>query len=603
MEIEQQNRPQAATQPEAPATHTASHRQIIAAMLLVFALTILAYWRMPAGEFVWDDVQYHEWLRDDDAGCGQLTHAYCGLKNYFRPVAEALTLFEVRSFGVAAFPMHVVSLCMHLLNALLVGMLALSLRRRSDAREAFVFGVPMLLYALHPVLVEPVAWISAQTELAVTFFMLLGILLNARLAKPAARAAAVATCFFMAACSKESAVAFPFALVACDWFRLQAPGNPGAVQRIRALLQRQWQTYLAIVVAGIVYLAWRHAQLGYLLEIHQVSSPSLPARLQTVFFLYLVYARMLAWPMVGLGPVHDVDENGFGVLTSQSLLIDIGALGIAIFGLLGWWKRKPWGTLIVVVTALLLPVLHIVPATFDESLYHDRYAMAPLALAAALLPAGLDTLRPFSAGLTRLLIGALGLWLLLAVLNIRANLPLWSNETSLWQWALRSNPGSVSARENLFASYVMSNDPRANSFAHQLVGDPQQCISCLLNVANYALREHDEALAGNALLRLRTTTELAHDAKLQLAYFVATGDFLKMQGDLAQAEVAYRTAVDVNPREPVAQMRLATLLVRAGKLEEALRMEQSALALFAPQQREAQQREFEQALEAMPRQP
>ena len=580
---------------------------VVVVMLAVLLLTVAVYWHMPSGAFVWDDIvclREQPWLLQDDAWSQLLQRNFCELANYARPLSAALFTLEARAFSLTPAPMHVVSLCMHLLNCLLVGCLALTFcaaeTTRDRARNA---GLSMLLYALSPALVEPVAWISAQTELAVTFFMLLGILLNARLANTAARAAAVAACFFMAACSKESAVAFPFALAACDWFQLQTPGNPRALPRIRALLQRQWQTYLAIVVAGIAYLAWRHAQLGYLLDVREVSSPSLPARLQAVFFLYLVYARMLVWPMVGLGPVHNVDENGFGVLTSQSLLIDVGALGLAIFGLLAWWRRKPWGTLIVVATALLLPVLHIVPATFDESLYHDRYAMAPLALAAALLPASLDTLRPFGAGMTRLLLAALGTWLLLAVLNIHTNLPLWSNETSLWQWALRSNPGSVSARENLFASYVMRDDPRANSFAHQLVGDPQQCISCLLNVANYALREHDEALAGNALLRLRTTTELAHDAKLQLAYFVATGDFLKMQGDLAQAEVAYRTAVDVNPREPVAQMRLATLLVRAGKLEEARRVEQSALALFAPQQREAQQREFEQAQDAMPRQP
>jgi tetratricopeptide (TPR) repeat protein len=266
-------------------------------------------------------------------------------------------------------------------------------------------------------------------------------------------------------------------------------------------------------------------------------------------------------------------------------------------GFFGFVRRKYFGAIIVAVTVLLLPMLHIIPVNFDESLYHDRYAMAPLALIAALAPGALaDTMAVrYRAGLVL----ALCVWLAVALVNIRVSLPLWSSNIGLWQWALQSNPTSVTARENLLAAYITANDPRAREMSRTLISDPVPCFTCLLNIAYFAMSVHDTPLASAALVRLAADGSVTRDASLRQAYDVASGRLLEMTGNIADAEQAYRAAIALDSREPVTQMLLATLLARTGRATEAKSVAERGLALLPPDERDTQRREFEGVLNAI----
>jgi tetratricopeptide (TPR) repeat protein len=192
----------------------------------------------------------------------------------------------------------------------------------------------------------------------------------------------------------------------------------------------------------------------------------------------------------------------------------------------------------------------------------------------------------------------LSAWLVLALLNIRASLPLWSNNIGLWQWALRTNPASVTARENLLAAYISAHDERAHELSRALIADPVPCLTCLLNIAYFGMSEHDTALASAALARLAADGRAARDVSLRQAYDVACGRLLEMTGDVAGAEQAYRDAIALDPGEPVTQMLLATLLARSGRAAEAESVAARGLALLPPGDREAQRREFERAMAA-----
>jgi len=585
-----------------PLAAPSRHWAVALTMLAILVVTAVVYWDSRAGALVWDDIvclRDPAWMRQDDAWRTFFAHDFCGITNYFRPLAAGLFMLQVRAFDLDPASMHTVSLALHLANCLLVGLLTFALCGAGRTSRRLLLCAPMLIYALHPALVEPVAWISAQTELVVTFWMLLGLLLNVLLHRATARALLVALCFFLAACAKESAVAFPLALALCDWTRLRAP-PAGTGAQIGALLRRHWQTYAGIVGAGILYLVLRHAQLGYVLNAGDSSALSGVARAQEVGFLYLTYWRLMVWPMLGLGPVHLFDEAQFGVLTAHALLIDAAAIAIASYGVVACYRRARGGLLVAGATVLLLPVLHVLPVTFDESLYHDRYVMAPLALALALLP---DTLAPLLHGarLRQLALALIGIvWLGLALINIRVTLPLWADDIALWQWALRLHPQSISARENLFASYVVREDARAFGLARQLIAEPSPCATCLLNVAYFGMHEHDQALATAALTRLQENPVVTHDARLFGAYQVAAGRLFELQQDRSHAEAAYRAAMAAVPADPQPRLQLAMLLARAGDTDAARRIEQEALALLAPADRAEPQRQFEQALREAP---
>ncbi|MBS0571264.1 MAG: hypothetical protein JSS28_11685 [Proteobacteria bacterium] len=587
------------------ARHLPDFRILLAGIL---AVTAAVYWPVWHAGFVWvDRICFYDnaWLRYGDEWKHFIFRNFYDWTNYFRPLVVALFVAEVRGFDVHPGPMHAVSLLLHLANTALVALLARRLVQTPPgaARRHGLTALATLIYALHPALIEPVVWVSSQFELVVNFFILLALLCNLAIRGSTRRAVAVSACFFLAACAKESAVALPLLLVVFDGWRTQpTAAAPGVRAALRRLWQRQWPVYLGVLVAGIAYLALRAWALGTLVHANgRVAMFSL-GHLQTVACTYLMYWRILVWPMVGLGPMHVVDTRAFAALSAQSLLVDGAAATIALGGLFLTVRRKAVGILIVAVSAALLPVLHIVPIEFDESLYHERYAMTAIAIGCALLPAslaGIDwrnaKIRPlaFAAG------AAAAFWLALALVNIRITLPLWADETKLWLWVLRENPDSIVAMNHLLSTYIQTNDkPHARELADVLLARKPPCPMCMINIANLAFADDDPARAAAALDEARRTIGRANNARLVQAYILATGQLREMRGDATGAEEAYRDAITMEPMDPEARMNLALLYARHGRAAQARQAYALAIPLFAPAGRPAQERYFQQVLAA-----
>jgi len=572
----------------------------------VVVLTATIYWPVWHAGFVWvDKICFYDnaWLRQGDAWKQFIFRNFYDWTNYFRPLVVAMFVAEVRGFDVAPGPMHLVSLGLHLANTLLVWLLARRLLEdgRDSNRPTLLSELATALYALHPALIEPVVWISCQFELVVNFFILLGLLANLRIRRMALRGAAVALCFFLAACAKESAAVFPLLLVLIDWMKTD-PGNgtAGLWPAMKAQLRRQWFIYLCILVAALVYLGLRHWALGFLVN-GGVRTPMFSlAHWQTVAYTYLAYWRILIWPMQGLGPLHVVDMHAFTSLSPLSLAIDGGAAVIALGGAYLALKRQPIGILAIAFTLSLLPVLHIVPIEFDQSLYHERYAMTAIAMACALLPLVLVTLpRPaFKSRTTVIVAGAVAtIWLGVAAVNIRVTLPLWNDEAKLWLWVLRENPGSISAMNHLLTTYIERNDrTQAREIGDLILKEKPPCPMCMINIAHLAFADGDFARAATALDQAKRTVGRVYNKRLTQSYVLASGELHEMQGDAKSAEEAYRDAIALEPMDPNARMNLALLLAHQRRTPEAQLAFTRALPMFAPGERPAAQRYFERTL-------
>jgi len=563
----------------------------------VLAFIAAAYWPVADAGFLWDDKStFHDaaWLRQGQEWLHYMRSGIVGWINYFRPLVVALFTLEVRAFDVTPAPMHLVSLAMHLFNTLLVGLLALQLLRRggleSGARRHCV--VAMLFYGLHPALIEPIVWISAQGELVLTGLTLLALLFNCSAIRPVPRALAVGLCFLCAALTKESAIALPPLLLVLDFVLIDAGARgQGLAAGVRAILRRQRWTYAAVLAAGLLYLALRYWALGYLLRPAVESHLSLFARMQAASLTYLEYWRICLWPMWGMGPLHPVDAQRFLGVSAGSLAVDALALAIVALALQRFFTRRPFGVPMVAVSVALFPVLNALPIAFVESLYHERYAMTAIAVACALAPYSVaewrrDRKRAPGPILAAILLLA-AVWLGMAVVNIRATVPLWSDEVALWQWALRQNPGSVTARDHLLSTYIERNDhAQARALADSLFQENVRCANCLLNIAYLALSEQNGSRAAAALKKLRDSGAPAFDPHLLHGYTLAMGELLELQGKPDDAADAYRDAISTDPLDPAPHMKLALLLARAGNLSEARRAADTALSLSAPDQRQ-----------------
>ena len=567
----------------------------------VLCLTALVYWPLHDAGFFWiDKTRLHDmaWLRHGDAW----QHLIFGRVEdyYWRPLVWTLFVAEVRAFDVMPGPMHLLSIGIHLANTWLVGAIALRLAvgRANGTVICFATLASMLIYGLHPALVEPVAWIGCQFELVGTFFMLLGLLLNLHLQRVLARAMAVASCFFLAACSKESAISFPILLLILDWMKSgEAPNRP---RTLRTIAATQAPVYVGVFAAGLAYLALRWQALGFLLQPASHEHLPLLQRVQEVCFVYLAYLKIMLWPMLGLSPVHEIDVRPLAMLTMASVATDVAAIAIVGGSVYFAVKRNLLGALVLAATAALLPVLHIVPVAFDPSLYHERYAMTAIAMACTFLPALLANVYRRSersrrfASLAGLVVVA---WLFLAVLNIRVTIPLWSDEISMWRAVLRENPDSLIAKDHLLSTYLeRENYAAARQLADQLMAEDAPCPTCMLNVANLAIVQGDAARAVIALEKAKSSRSLATQKHLVQGVVVAGGQLEELKGNFAGAEEAYRGAIGIDPLDPNAQMALAMLFAKEGRTTEARNQGEAALALFAPDERDSRRRIFEQAM-------
>ena len=574
----------------------------------VVGLVGLVYWPVHMAAFVWDDqicMNTSASLRHGDSWKQFLSANFCDWKNYFRPLVVAMLAAELRIFDVAPGPMHMVSLGFHLVNTLLVGWLArtLSVEHDNPIKSNALAGAAMLLYGLHPALIEPVVWISCRFELVVTFFMLLGLLANAKIQRVAIRALAVAACFFLAAGAKESAATLPLLLLLFDWIKMDSlQSKRGFLAQLQTLWQRQWPVYTAVLGAGIVYLALRFSALGFLIDASGSAPEALPARLQTVAYTLLTYWRILVWPMTGLAPTHIIDPAQFAIFSAVSVSLDLAVLAILLAGIYGTYKRKPFCNAILAVTIPLLPVLHIVPVQFDPSLYHERYIMLGLALALSLLPRmvsaiSLPAAKLHTATIAGFAVGSI--WLGMAVMNIRVTVPLWSDETRLWQWEALHNPGSLYAKVNLLALYTdHHNRVHAHKLADELLAETTPCTLCMINVAVQAMDEGDLTRAKTALERAEKTMTPMEEAGLLQGFVLATGRLRELEQDVVGAADAYRDAIAMDPFDTRAHMALALFLAREGKATEARAAMGATLPLLSPDVREERRQYFERTLAA-----
>jgi hypothetical protein len=526
------------------------HLFSVATLLLLAALVAL-YWPVMHADFAWDellDSLTSISARSADPWRTLLIGQSNGFATYFRPLVMALFSLELHLFAFQPGPMHAVSLAIHALNMVLVGMLAMRLSERMSGHLSWRVAVlPMLIYAVHPLLIEPVSWIGCQYDLAMTTFTLLALLANITFRKPWRRAAAVSLCFFLAACCKESAVSFPLVLFAWDWLLIDGDVEKAAVTRARDLLRAHAPVYGGVLLAGTAYLAFRHHYLGHLLQATEGRSLGALGRVQEVSYLLVHYLRMLLWPMTGLNPIHPVDVDQFRALTAASMVTDITAMGMVGAAVVLTLRRQAFGTLLLVAIFSLLSVLHIVPVKFDASLYHERYAMTALALACCLFPLVVVQAAPLVRRwplLRMTAFGALALWIFASLANVRATVPLWSSDVLRWQWAYLEYPDSAQAQESLLGAYIDHQAyGAARGMVDELLSHPSPCLICVVHGAEEALVTNQSALAGMLLDRL-DLSGLPRNREVAESYLGIRKRIASNQGDSLALRASFRGSMN-----------------------------------------------------------
>ena len=565
------------------------------------AIAFLAYQPAWHGGFIWDD---NDHLTANPA----MTDPH-GLRMIWSSLATSryypltLTSFWVqrRLWGLNPMPYHLVNIALHALNALLVFLVLRRLRVPGALLAA-------LVWLVHPVNVESVAWVTELKNTQSGLFFFAAILCSLRFdalrgrsrleIAPTSRAArgwhALALlCGAAAMLSKPSTVILPLTLLLCAWWERRR--SPRA--------ERGWRRADIVPITPFIVLALGMSALTVLEQRWQISRSGavwevgMTQRLAIASKAVWFYAAKLLWPvpLVFVYPRWRLD--------AMSFLFWMPLFGLAAVGTVLWARRRQtWGHagmfgLGFFVTALL-PVLGF----FDIYYFHYSFVadhfqyLASVGLIALATSAGANltsragelgrNIGVVAAGAVLLVLGALTwrqahiyrdvetLWLDTLAKNPHcwmadhnlANLLLQRGDTpgaiAHWEHALQSNPDLPDVCNNLgMALFSMGKVPEAISRWEQAVRSDPDYFGAHLNlgVALVQLGRVPEGI-GHLEQALRIKSD-SFEAHLNLA--VALARVGKGQEAVSHLEQAVR----IRPDSVLARSRLAWILATLPQAE------------------------------------
>jgi protein O-mannosyl-transferase len=582
-------------------------------LVLVLGLTLLAYAGTFGFQFVSDDDfqivnnrfvtswQYvprffteHAWSHSDPNAQG----------NYYRPIALLWLFANHLLFGLNPSWWHVTTVLLHLAATTMVYVLIARI-----VNDRLTAGFAALIFGLHPVHIEAVAWVSGFTEplLAVLFITAFLFYLNGRQMRNAGLnrgwLALSLISYALALLTKETAIILPVFIAAYEWIFVEETDGVAGSERNRIAVSlkfygRTAKTALVRVVPflamTVVYLVARAIVLKGLS--HAARSVSLSTAFLTWPSMLWFYIKHLVWP-VRLSGFYDtpfVRTPGF-----YTFIFPTAAVASVVAGLWLSARRSTKATRRAIGFAAALMVLPILPllnlSIFREGeLVHDRYLYLPSIGFSMLLAMGIARVRSGQRKLfdqpalqvlaAIVLTGALGLATALQHVN-------WASDILLYQHSLSVAPNNNIAANNLanelsrrglyddaIAIYQQAAERSPNEWAvvynlgcnYYLLGKYEEARSHLMRGVEMRPAEPKQYLTLAATLEqlnrladaeraIRRGLEFQPDGS---GFHFELGDILNAQGRLREALDEFRAEVGYNPDGAKARARVADIEAR-----------------------------------------
>jgi protein O-mannosyl-transferase len=414
--------------------------------LVVAELAIIAFFpALRAGFVSWDDDTYflgNPYYRG--LGPAQLSWMFTVMSGHYMPLTWLSHGLDYVLWGMRPAGYHAVNVLLHALTAAAAYVVALRVLAAAVApepRAALRVGaaVAALVFALHPLRVESVAWITERRDVLCGLFFVLAILCYLRAVEPGAQrrgpwywsAVALAA---LALLSKAMAVTLPAILVILDVYPLRRLG-PGRWNRREVWLEKIPFVALSAAAAVLAIIAQR--SVGTLSDLRAVG---IVDRVGLACYALVFYAWKTLVP-TGLAPLYEAPYDYAALrpwFAGSAVVVVASAATLALL-------RRRWPGVAAAGAAfvvLLLPVLGLLH--FGLHIVADRNTYFA-GLVPALVAGGvmLRLLGAPSVATARAAIGAaLVVVVVLGALTWRQS-RVWHDSRTLWTHALEVSPSSV----------------------------------------------------------------------------------------------------------------------------------------------------------------
>jgi tetratricopeptide (TPR) repeat protein len=563
---------------------------------IICLVSISVYLLALENDFVnWDDIDYvyeNPYLRVPVSDYMVWAFSTSRTGNW-HPLTWLSLRADYALWGLNPMGYHLSSVLFHGLNTLLVVLLAGVLLKRGlpSQKGAVLFGAAVvgILFGLHPIHVESVAWISERKDVLYALFWLLSLLaytgyISSEILKR--KVAFYVLCFIsfaLSLISKPMAVTLPLVLLILDYYPFRRLSEKSRYRKV-VLLEKLPFYLLSVVVSVVTFLVQKGGGAMSVMGHLSLWKRSVGAVKALGFYL-----AKTVWP-VNLVPFYPLDPQ-ISLLTWENMLSLIVILSITAVSV-KLWRRVP---LLIAVWCYylitLLPVLGIVQVGSQAAA--DRYMYLPI-FGTLMIIGGVGAIAWERGKNVRYIFIALFLFYAAFISVATAKqIPVWKDSITLWEYVISKEPGAAVARNNLGAAY--ENAGRFNDAIREYVNaaqiapdfmNPYNAIEDLfrqINPGNDAETHNNRGIiyasigrTDNAVKEFQAAIRINPDSVM---VHNNLGIMYARQGRTEDAVKEFLMEIRINPDFYSAHYNLGVAYKMEGRLDEAVKEFQTALRL------------------------
>ena len=496
--------------------------------------------------------------------------AFTSIENgQWHPITWLSHMIDYQFFGLDARGHHMTNLLLHIINTLLLFLLVY---RMTSA--VWPSGFLAALFALHPLHVESVAWISERRDVLYAFFWILALLIYLHFVENQKKRWRVLLllCFFFAVMAKSMAVTLPLVLLLLDYWPLGrmklketepipilfASSSPAMMNRsipILKLLSEKLPLFFVSAVMSL-FTIFTNYRFGSLTSLDKLSWIS---RFQNAAVSSVAYISKMFWPspLAVLYP-HQIKQPFWHVAWAASIFLTITVLVFLAR------KKHPYlvvGWLWYLVT--LLPVIGLVQAGIQGMA--DRFTYIPMTGLFIIVVYGCsDILKKWPLSKV-VLSGACGLILLILMFCTRSQVMLWRNSIMLFKHTLSVTADNYLIYNNLGVTLArQGKDQEAFLHYEKALEINPRYADAYYNIGSLLARQgKDEEAVVQFMesLRIKPDKKEAHND---------LGVILNKHRKILEAVFHFTEAIHIDPNYEEAHLNLGTILFQHGKYGEAV---------------------------------
>jgi Tfp pilus assembly protein PilF len=532
-------------------------------------------------------------------------------KSYWHPLTWLSHMVDVELYGLEPGRHHLTNVLFHTANTLLL-FIALNWMTGAMWRSAFA----AILFALHPLNVESVAWIAQRKNVLSSFFWMVTLIAYQYYVQRPKFLRYLAVCFAFALglLAKPMLVTLPFVLLLLDYWPLRrwgpASSDTGTRRNRNTMLLIFEKVPLLVLSALSVYISSKSVQQkGDVISFDLV--PML-LRIKNALVSYVMYMGKMVWPQ-NLSVYYPFPD-----LVSVDQFVGAAAALMCVSALVIWGLKQ--GPYLAVgwfwFLGTLVPVIGLVQVGLWPAMA-DRWAYIPLIGLFIMIAWGIPELIKGWHHKHKILAIAAGAIVLLLSITTQIQIRHWSDSTSLFKQAVKAATGSSTPRNKLGSAFIydklamaLMKEGRTDEALHSLVAavdlsPDSPRVNNDLGIILLQKGEIDEAIgyfsravelnSAYSFAHYNLATALIQSEKFDEAishYLIALklapnnketlndlANLLVARGRNNEALSYYAKALDLDPRDAEVHNNMGVAMIHAGKIREAVHHFRIALQL------------------------